>query len=78
MTTLNESFWRDRSVLVTGATGLLGSWLCKALVDAKANVVALVRDEVPRSNLHRLQLLAQVTQTRGALEDYHTWEHRPL
>jgi CDP-glucose 4,6-dehydratase len=72
MTILNESFWRDRSVLVTGATGLLGSWLCKALVDVKANVVALVRDEVPRSNLHRLQLLAQVTQTRGALEDYHT------
>jgi CDP-glucose 4,6-dehydratase len=72
MTILNESFWRDRSVLVTGATGLLGSWLCKALVDVGANVVALVRDEVPRSNLHRLQLLSQVTQTRGALEDYHS------
>jgi CDP-glucose 4,6-dehydratase len=71
MSLLNESFWRDRSVLVTGATGLLGSWLCKGLVDAKANVVALVRDEVPRSNLHRLKLLSQVTQTRGALEDYH-------
>jgi CDP-glucose 4,6-dehydratase len=66
---LSPSFWRDRSVFVTGATGLLGSWLCHALVEAGANVVALVRDEVPRSNLHRLELIRQVTQVRGALED---------
>lgn len=71
MTQLVEaSFWRDRSVLVTGATGLLGSWLCKALSDVGANVVALIRDEVPRSNLHRLKLLQTVSQVRGALEDY--------
>lgn len=69
---LSPSFWRDRSVLVTGATGLLGSWLCRALVDAGANVVALVRDEVARSNLHRLSLLSDVTQVRGALEDLPT------
>src|SRR5688500_2125869 len=66
---LAPSFWRDRSVFVTGATGLLGSWLCKALIDAGANVVALIRDEVPRSNLHRLKLLSQVAQVRGPLED---------
>lgn len=70
MTPLVSSFWRDRNVFVTGATGLLGSWLCKALVDAGANVVALVRDEVPRSNLHRLKLLSEVARVRGPLEDF--------
>src|SRR5215831_15113344 len=28
------SFWRDRAVLVTGATGLVGSWLARRLADA--------------------------------------------
>lgn len=43
------SFWRDRQVLVTGATGLLGPWLCAALSQRGAGVVALVRDLVPES-----------------------------
>jgi CDP-glucose 4,6-dehydratase len=43
------SFWTDRPVLVTGATGLLGSWLCEALAMRGAEVVALVRDLVPQS-----------------------------
>lgn len=46
-----NSFWRDRPVLVTGATGLVGSWLAERLVGAGADVVCLVRDWVPRSRL---------------------------
>jgi CDP-glucose 4,6-dehydratase len=46
------SFWRDRQVLVTGATGLLGPWLCAALRRRGAGVVALVRDLVPDSLFH--------------------------
>ena len=37
-------FWRDRPVLVTGATGLVGSWLVRRLVDAGAETVCLVRN----------------------------------
>lgn len=44
-----NSFWRDRSVFVTGATGLLGSWLVSQLLDADARVVCLVRDWSPKS-----------------------------
>jgi CDP-glucose 4,6-dehydratase len=38
------TFWNGRPVLVTGATGLLGSWLLPRLIDAGADVVCLVRD----------------------------------
>ena len=34
--------WRGRAVFVTGATGVIGSWLVKALLSEGANVVALV------------------------------------
>ena len=43
------SFWRDRPVAVTGATGFLGSHLTGLLVDLGANVVVLARDTVPPS-----------------------------
>ena len=42
-----SEFWRDRPVLVTGATGLLGSWMVDGLLARGARVVALVRDIVP-------------------------------
>ena len=29
---MTNRFWIDRPVLVTGATGLLGSWLSRALL----------------------------------------------
>ena len=64
------SSWTDRQVFVTGATGLLGSHLTQALVDAGANVVCLVRDEVAGSHFHRLGLPGRVTIVRGQLEDY--------
>ena len=37
-------FWRDRRVLVTGATGILGSWLVDECLRRGASVVALIRD----------------------------------
>lgn len=48
--TRNE-FWKSRRVFVTGCTGILGSWLTLALVEAGAEVVGLIRDHVPLSNL---------------------------
>jgi len=43
----DPSFWRNRSVAVTGATGFVGSHLTAMLVDLGASVVTLVRDELP-------------------------------
>ncbi|HYZ83482.1 MAG TPA: GDP-mannose 4,6-dehydratase [Bryobacteraceae bacterium] len=62
--------WKGRSVYVTGATGLLGSWLVGELVDAGANVVALVRDRIPYSLLYARGLDTKIASVRGELEDY--------
>jgi CDP-glucose 4,6-dehydratase len=62
--------WRDRRVLVTGATGLLGSWLVRDLQERGADVVALVRDRVPQSHLWGAADLERLTCVHGRLEDY--------
>jgi CDP-glucose 4,6-dehydratase len=69
-----SEIWQRRRVLVTGATGLVGAWLTEWLVNAGADVVALVRDGVPGSNFHRLGLDARVVTVRGELEDYSLME----
>jgi len=42
---VNAEFWRDRPVLLTGATGLLGRHLAARLSKLGASVVALSRDQ---------------------------------
>src|SRR5580658_7843364 len=64
-----NSFWRDRSVLVTGGTGLLGSWLVKQLIESGSNVVCLVRDWVPQSELVRSRCIEQINTVRGDITD---------
>jgi CDP-glucose 4,6-dehydratase len=64
-----KDFWKDRAVLVTGATGLLGSWLTPALIGRGATVVALVRDGIPRSLLVRDGWLDRIATVHGSLTD---------
>jgi len=66
---VSNDLWIDRRVLVTGATGLLGSWLCQALIDSGAKVVAIVRDQITGSNLKRLGLDQRIDIVRGEVED---------
>ncbi len=40
---LGVEFWRDRPVLVTGASGFLGTWLVKRLLDMGGRVVGTAR-----------------------------------
>jgi CDP-glucose 4,6-dehydratase len=69
-----RNYWKNRNVLVTGCTGLLGSHLTGMLVDRGANVVGLVRDMVPKSNLIRAGIYGEINVVRGCVEDYFTME----
>ncbi len=62
-------FWKDKRVLVTGATGLVGGWLVQKLCDCEADVVTLVRDWVPASKLLSSSLMEKVTVVRGDLSN---------
>src|SRR4028118_669863 len=66
---LKDTFWQDRPTLVTGATGLLGSWLIRPLLSLGADVVCVVRDWVPQSEFMRTGGPAEVKVVRGDICD---------
>lgn len=66
---LNKAFWLDRPTFVTGGTGLVGSWLVKRLLAAGADVVCLVRDWVPQSEMVRAGYIEKVKVVRGDIRD---------
>jgi CDP-glucose 4,6-dehydratase len=65
----SKHFWQDRPTFVTGATGLVGGWLVRRLINLGADVVCLVRDWVPQSELVRSRLIEQVKVVRGDVRD---------
>jgi CDP-glucose 4,6-dehydratase len=62
-------FWLDRPTLVTGATGLVGSWVVRALLAAGADVVCLIRDWVPQAEFMQSGLFDRVKAVRGDVRD---------
>jgi CDP-glucose 4,6-dehydratase len=64
-----ETSIAGRSAFVTGASGIIGSWLVKDLLAQGAIVVALLRDEPPESELIRSGQVERVARVRGGLED---------
>jgi CDP-glucose 4,6-dehydratase len=66
--------WQTRTVLCTGATGMVGGWVVHALLEAGANVVALVRDTDHRVEFFRSGAYRRVAIVPGELQDYATIE----
>ena len=64
---MKNTFWRDRAVFITGATGLVGGWLTKHLLEQGAIVTTLVRDWVPASEFVHAGLTDRVNVVRGGL-----------
>jgi CDP-glucose 4,6-dehydratase len=67
-------FWQNRRVFVTGPTGLIGSWLVKALLDEGASVTVLIHAADARSELYRSGNIERVSVVNGALEDFFVLE----
>jgi CDP-glucose 4,6-dehydratase len=74
MDKLNKDFWRDRPTFITGATGLVGSWLVRRLLEAEADVICLVRDWIPQSELVRTGMYERVKVVRGDICEQETLE----
>ena len=66
--------WQDVPVLVTGATGLLGNCLTRNLLALGADVVCLVRDWIPQSELVGSRAIERVKVVRGDVRDEKLFE----
>lgn len=71
---MTRMFWKDRRVLVTGATGLVGSWLVKELIEQNAYVVGLIRDWNPQSELFQSGAIHKIHCVTGELQSYQCLE----
>ncbi|MCX7701469.1 MAG: GDP-mannose 4,6-dehydratase [Gemmataceae bacterium] len=67
--TSRDSFWRDRPTFVTGATGLVGGFVVRDLLDRGADVICLIRDDNPHCELVRSGNIHRVRIVRGDLCD---------
>ena len=64
--------WEDKRILITGATGIVGSWLAKELIKGESIVVALVRDVDYQTEFYRSGDYLRTTIVNGSLEDFST------
>jgi CDP-glucose 4,6-dehydratase len=71
---LTTSFWRDRPTFITGATGLVGGWLVRSLLESGADVICLVRDWVPGCALVQQGMVERIKVVRGDVCDQATLE----
>jgi len=69
------NFWRGTNVFVTGATGMIGAFLVSDLLSKGSNVVALVKDSEPGSELYRSGNINHISVVNGCLEDFTALEN---
>ena len=66
----SAAYWSSKRVLVTGASGMVGSWLTRWLVESGAYTVAFIADTDPQSELVLSGTINKVSVVNGRLESY--------
>lgn len=66
----STAYWGSKRVLVTGASGMVGSWLTRWLAESGAYTVAFIADTDPQSELVRSGTINKVSVVNGRLESY--------
>ena len=70
MAHVNPSFWRDRTVLLTGHTGFKGAWLSLWLQAVGARVVGMARGMPSSPSLYELARVGHgVTEVAADIRD---------
>lgn len=67
---MNEKFWEEKNILVTGANGLVGSHIVKKLSLTTAKIIALIRSKDPKAYFYSQGLDEKTTIVYGDLKDF--------
>lgn len=80
---MDLSFYKNKKILITGHTGFKGSWMCRALAGAGADVAGYALEPPTQPNLFNISGLAgQMISVIGDVRNYEALsrvftEHRP-
>jgi CDP-glucose 4,6-dehydratase len=70
---MDLTFYKDKTVLVTGHTGFKGTWLCRILINAGARVVGYSLEAPTNPSLFELSKID--TQMTSIIGDVRNYEH---
>ena len=70
---MDMSFYKGRKVLITGHTGFKGSWLCRILVNAGAEVTGYALEPPTMPNL--FSVCGVEEKTNSVIGDIRDYEH---
>lgn len=66
----SSNFWKNKKILITGVTGLIGSWATIYALENGAEVIGFTRGEAkPNSNYSRCKLSEKITVEHGDIID---------
>ena len=68
------NYFNGKKVFITGASGFIGSWLTKSMLEKNADVTCLLRDSDPNSMFFTEGMDRKVSIVRSCLEDFRSLE----
>lgn len=71
---IDSTFWKGKKILITGIGGFIGSNLAISLLERGSQIVGLIRDKIPISNLKISGIDSKITVVWGELQDYNLIE----